>query len=397
MPWQEAKTVTLRQEFCLFANREGANVSELCRRFAISRKTGYKWLRRFAAEGKEGLEDRSRRPHATPGQTATTIETRVRQLRDAHPTWGGRKLRRRLEDLGEPTPAASTITEILRRGDRLVPDDPRHRGPWKRFEHPAPNDLWQMDFKGDVPMGAARCYPLHVLDDHSRYNLGLVACANQQGVTVQAAMTVIFQQYGMPWRILCDNGSPWGAVRAECGLTGVGVWMIQLGIELIHGRPYHPQTQGKLERANRTIAADVLAIPRYPDLAAFQQAFDDWRQVYNQQRPHEALGLATPGSRYAPSPRAFPAVLPGVEYDTGELTRKVNGNGMIDFQGRQLRISKALIGHRVAVRPTMTDGVWEVYFSHQRVRTIDQGHPRLMVEEPWVPLVNRNAAEERTV
>lgn len=381
MPWRETSTMSLRREFCSLAQQEEANVSELCRRFGISRKTGYKWLARYRSEGEAGLGDHSRRPHSTPGQTVAAQEGRVLALRDAHPTWGGRKLRRRLQDLGEPAPAASTITAILRRGDRLAPSGPTHHPAWHRFEHDSPNALWQMDFKGDFPLARGRCFPLHVLDDHSRFVLGVVACANQRTETVRDALTAIFRRCGLPWRLLCDHGAPWGTVHAEAGLTTLGAWLVRLGIEVTHGRPRHPQTQGKLERANRTLDEDVvrrqLAIgpmvppPTSPTLAACQHAFDAWRTIYNHERPHEALGLATPSTRYYVSPRPFPEQLPNVTYDTGDLVRRVQANGMIDFRGRTLRVSKALVGEPVAVRPTTTDGVWTVHYSFVTVRTID--------------------------
>jgi transposase InsO family protein len=370
MPWQETTTMSQRDEFCGFAAREGANVSELCRRYGISRKTGYKWLGRAATE--VGLGDQSRRPHASPGATGSEIEARVLALRAAHPTWGGRKLRRRLIDLDEGVvPAASTITAILRRHGRLEPTVAAAHTAWQRFEHAAPNDLWQLDFKGHFATGQGRCHPLHLLDDHSRFVLGLVACANEQAATVQAALTAVFRRYGLPWRLLCDNGAPWGSVQAESGLTALGAWFVRLGLTVSHGRPYHPQTQGKLERCNRTLAADVLAVARYPDLPACQRAFDRWRAGYNRERPHEALGLATPASRYAPSPRPFPETLPPVTYEPGDAVRKVQAHGAIDFRARVYHISEALVGEPVALRPTTTDGLWEVYFCHRRIRTLD--------------------------
>jgi transposase InsO family protein len=310
MPWQEQSTMSLRTEFCALARTDGANFSELCRRYGISRKTGYKWLAREAAAGADGLADRSRRPHHSPRLTAEATTARVLALRDQHPTWGSRKLRRRLTDLGVVAPAASTITAILRRGDRLAPVIPAAPAAWQRFEAVAPNDLWQLDFKGHFALAAGRCHPLHVLDDHSRFVVGLVACADEQAATVQSVLTTLFRRYGLPWTLLCDNGPPWGALGAESGLTAIGAWLLRLGIRLVHGRPYHPQTQGKLERANRTVAADVVAIARYPDLASCQRAFDGWRQVYNHERPHEALALATPVTRYASSVRPFPETLP---------------------------------------------------------------------------------------
>jgi transposase InsO family protein len=375
MPWQEVSTMSLREEFCVLARAEGANVSELCRRFGISRKTGYKWLARFATAGVAGLVDASRRPQAMPRLTDPERTAQVLALRAAHPTWGGRKLRRRLADLGAAPPAASTITAILRRDGRLDPTGPSAQGPWQRFEAPAPNDLWQLDFKGHFAMAQGRCHPLHLLDDHSRMVVGLVACPNEQLATVQQALTTIFRRAGLPWRLLCDNGPPWGSFHGSGELTTLGAWLLRLGIQVIPGRPYHPQTQGKLERVNRTLAADVLATPRYPDLPACQRAFDAWRPCYNHERPHEALGLATPMSRYAMSPRPFPETLPPLTYEAGDLMRTVQHNGVVGFQGRPVSISRALRGELVALRPTATDGVWEVRYAHQLIRTLDLRGP----------------------
>lgn len=380
MPWMERGTMSLRMEFCTLADHQAANLSELCRRFGISRTTGYTWLARYRAEGAAGLHDRSRRPTNSPGETSAATVAQVLAIRDAHPTWGGRKLRRRLQDEAAAAPAASTITAILRREDRLDPAASAAHTPLQRFEQATPNALWQMDFKGHVAMAQGRCHPLHMLDDHSRYVVGLVACADERTATVQVALTAIFQQFGLPWRLLCDNGAPWGTVQAEAGLTTLGVWLVRLGITVSHGRPFHPQTQGKLERANRTLKEDVLidrriadvtAIPRFTDLESYQRAFDAWRHGYNHERPHEALGLATPSTRYAPSPRPFPETLPPIVYESGDLTRMVHANGRITYKDQEYRVSRALVGQPVALRPTITDGVWEVRFCHMLVRTLD--------------------------
>ena len=376
MPWQEVSTMSLREEFCALARTEGANVSELCRRYGISRKTGYKWLGRSAADGVAGLADASRRPKTMPRLTDAERTAQVLALRDAHPTWGGRKLRRRLADLGATPPAASTITAILRREDRLDSSGQTHHPAWQRFEAPAPNDLWHLDFKGHFATAQGRCHPLHLLDDHSRVVVGLVACPNEQLETVQCELTAIFRRAGLPWRLLCDNGPPWGSFHGDQELTTLAAWLIRLGIRVVHGRPYHPQTQGKLERVNRTLAADVLATPRYPDLPACQRAFDAWRHCYNHERPHEALDLAIPMSRYAMSPRPYPETLPPLTYEEGDVIRKVQHNGVVGFHGRPVSISRALSGQLVALRPTTTDGVWEVRYAHQRIRDVDLRGPR---------------------
>jgi transposase InsO family protein len=371
MPWREQSIMELREEFVRLASVEGANVRELCRRYGISPTTGYKWLDRFQREGRPGLADRSRRPHRSPDRTDPAVETAVLALRDRHPTWGGRKVARRLTDRGEAAPAPSTVTAILRRHGRIDPAASQAHRPLQRFEAAAPNELWQLDFTGHFALDQGRCHPLPVLDDHSRFLLGLAACPDEQGATVRAHLTALFRRYGLPWALLCDNGPPWGNPRAAHELTTLGVWLIRLGITVLHGRPRHPQTQGKVERLNGTLAADVIERRRFPDLAAAQAAFDAWRPVYNHERPHEALGLATPITRYAPSGRSFPETLPAISYDDDDAVRRVDAAGQISWRGRPWKLSPALAGQSVGVRPTMEDGVVEVRFGHHLVRTLD--------------------------
>jgi transposase InsO family protein len=368
MPWSEASTVSLRSEFVHLAAADGANVSELARRFGISRKTAYKWLSRFAAAGSAGLTDQSRRPQNSPAATTDAVERVILELRAKHPAWGGRKLRRRLLDLGAvDVPAASTITAILRRHGRLGPRAGQPRA-FTRFEQDAPNRLWQMDFKGYLAAGAGSCHPLSVLDDHSRYATGLFACPDQTARTVQACLTGVFRRYGLPERVLCDNGPPFGSW--ESPYTALGVWLLRLGVAVSHGRPYHPQTQGKDERFHRTLQAEVLQGRSFADLGRCQVAFDAWRDVYNHERPHEALGLTVPARRYVVSRRPYPEVLPEPQYGPGDLVRTVQRNGTISFRGRDWRVGEAFRGQRVGVRP-QADGVWEVYFSAHAVARID--------------------------
>jgi transposase InsO family protein len=372
MSWREQSTMKLRAEFVRLADGEGANIRALCRRYDISPSTGYKWLARYRDAGEAGLADRSRRPHQTPRRTEPARETTVLALREQHPTWGGRKLARRLQDLGQTdVPAPSTITAILARHGLIDPNAALTHRPVQRFEAAAPNDQWQLDFTGHFPLDQGRCHPLPVLDDHSRFLLGLGACADEQGATVQAQLTALFRRYGLPWRLLCDNGPPWGATRAEHQLTTLGVWLLRLGVAVLHGRPRHPQTQGKVERLNGTLTVDVIDRRRFADLAAAQTAFDLWRASYNQERPHEALDLATPLSRYVGSPRAFPETLPEVAYAPGDAVRRVDAAGQISWRGRPWKLSVALAGQPVGVRPTRVEDVVEVRFCHQLVRTLD--------------------------
>ena len=379
VPWQEVSRLDNRAEFVGLALQAGVNMSALCRRFGISRKTGYKWLGR--ARAGQALSDRSRRPETSPGRTAAVLEAAVLALRAAHPSWGGRKLRRRLQDQGQAgVPAASTISAVLARHGQLgQPDAPSP--PLTRFEHPHPNALWQMDFKGHFACAAGRCHPLTVLDDHSRYALCLSACAEAATATVQDRLTATFRRYGLPERINVDNGAPWGHGWAEAGTayTPLTVWLLRLGVRVSHSRPYHPQTNGKDERFHRTLKRDVLHGQVYADLAACQRAFDRFRQVYNSQRPHEALGLAVPVSRYRISPRRFPEVLPAVLYDSADQIRRVQQGGWISFRGRDWRVPKAFVGQSVALRPTAQDGCFDLVFIAHSLGRIDltsqRAHP----------------------
>ena len=379
MPWQEATTMSQRLEFVMLVladrARGGRGFRELCRRFDVSAPTGHKWTGRYLEFGEAGLEDRSRRPHSSPGQTAEEMSRRVIDARREHPAWGGRKLRQYLVEKGvEDVPAPNTVTAIVRRAGMLDPKESEKHRAWERFERSEPNDLWQMDYKGHVAMGShgARCHPLVVLDDHSRYCIGLRACGNERGETVVEELTGMFRIYGLPMQILTDNGPPWG-VPGAVGFehTWLTVWLLRLGTRVTHGRRMHPQTQGKTERFNRTLGVEPLSGPIEPSLLRYQSRFDAWRPVYNHQRPHDSLGLKVPASRYRVSERKFPETLPPVEYGPEDIVRRVQQGGVIDFRGREWTIGKAFVGEPVGLRATQKDGLFDVYFCNQRIEQID--------------------------
>lgn len=373
MPWKESSTMSQRQEFVMLASVENANIRQLCRRFGISPTIGYKWLGRYRAEGVAGLKDRSRRPQNSPTRTDAKVEQKVVQLRKRHPAWGGRKLQARLKALKEPqVPSPSTITAILHRHQLITPEASAQHQAYQRFEHPQPNDLWQMDFKGDFALEKGRCYPLTVLDDHSRFALGLRACGDQTTLTVQNALTEIFSRYGMPYRMSMDNGFPWAVItKGKRCWTQLSVWLLRLGIRLSFARPYHPQTNGKDERFHRTLKLELLRDHAWRSLVECQPHFDAWREIYNCERPHEALGLDVPASRYQVSPRAFPERLPQIEYPEGTVVRKVERNGIITIRGQAYFVGEAFRSLQVALRSTTTDGVFEVYFLHQKIASLD--------------------------
>ncbi|MDD0968563.1 MULTISPECIES: IS481 family transposase [Pseudomonas] len=368
MSWEEVSTVQLRTEFVLLAQQEGANVRQLCRRFNISPSTAYKWLSRFEKSGAEGLNNQSRRPKTLPKRCADEVEKQILTVSQEYAAWGARKLKRVLEDKGLVMPSVSTVHAVLQRHSRVDPKAAEIK-PFIRFEHEAPNDLWQMDFKGHVGMRHGRCHPLTILDDHSRFSLCIAACANQQRQTVEEQLVGVFRRYGLPQRMTMDNGSPWGD---QTGVyTALEVWLMRQGIRVSHSRPYHPQTQGKIERFHRSLKAEVLQSQCFIDLVGAQKAFDIWRETYNQKRPHQALGMGVPASRYSSSPLEYQETRPVLEYAEGDLVRKVQGNGEMYWRSSQFLIGKAFIGELIAIKETTEDGIYDVYWSRHRIARID--------------------------
>jgi transposase InsO family protein len=386
--------MAVRREFVELFDQQGANRRELCRRFGIEPRIGYERWQRWRTEGEPGLANRSRRPHRSPHQTSSVMEAAVLAVRTEHPAWGGRKIHRRLQDLGQTeVPSPSTITAILKRHGRIDPAEGAKHKPWQRFERDAPNELWQMDVKGHFAIASGRCHPLTVIDDHSRYALGIVACGDEREPTVRTALTAIFRCYGLPDRILADNGAPWGGY-ADGGqrYSVLAVWLMQLGVGLGHGRPFHPQTQGKDERFHRTLNAEVIGRRAFRDLADCQRRFDAWRVIYNTERPHQALELSTPASRYKVSRRGFPEVLAAFDYGPGAIVRKADTNGDISFNNRRFSIGKAFRGHPVALRATAIDGEFEVRFHAHTIAVLSLREPVAPVGPQGPP--GRAAASE---
>jgi len=313
----------------------------------------------------------------SPMKTLGEIEGLVLGVREKHPRWGARKIRRRLQDLGEKrVPSPSTITEILRRNGKIDADEAAKHVPWKRFEKDEPMELLQMDFKGHFPVGTGRCHPLTILDDHSRFALGLQACSNERTEPVQECLTGVFRRYGLPRAIITDNGSPW-AFPGSRALTRLEVWLIRLGIEVKKSAPSHPQTMGKDERLHRSLKAEVLQGRNFWNIEECQEAFDKWRHVYNHERPHQAIGMEVPAKRFRPSEIDFPENLPEIEYSPDDIVRVVRSEGIIRFGNRKYWLGRSLTGYPVAVRPTIEDGVYEIYFCRQFIISVNhsQGTP----------------------
>lgn len=371
MPWRTCEAMDSRRDFVELASREGANMRGLCDRFKVSPPTGYKWLARHLAG--EGLEEQSRKPLKSPGRTAEAMEDKIAAARELHPAWGGRKLKKWLENRGESgVPCASTITEVLRRRGLLsVPAGPSGAG-WERFERAEPNELFQIDYKGPVELaGGGRCHPLTMLDDHSRFNLLLEPCAGETFAELQPILAKAFSTYGLPQAILSDNGKPWGDSSGH--FTACEAWLLRLGVEVYHGRPRHPQTQGKEERFHRTLKAELLSRTTvWRNLGHCAEKFREWREVYNHERPHEALGGEVPAKRYRESPRAMPERLPeaGQWYGGADVVKKVGPKGVIWFGNRLWSVGEAFRGQEVALR-LAGEQRWEVYYCWKQIGVAD--------------------------
>ena len=364
-------TMSLRLEFVELAVKKDANIAELCRRFGVSRTTGYKWIKRFKEEGSEGLADRTRRPKSSPTASPETVVSEALKIRDKHSAWGARKIRKRLQVLEvKDVPAVSTINGILKRNGCITEEASKKSRTFKRFEHPEPNDLWQMDFKGHFGMtNGKRCHPLTILDDHSRYSIALRALDTEKRIPVQNELTRVFRRFGLPAAMLMDNGPPWGTSQ-QGGHTQLEIWLMMLGIRVIHSRPRHPQTNGKDERFHLTLKVELLQGRTFADLTTTQKQFDPFRECYNHERPHDALEMDVPASRYNPSPRSFPETIPDWDYGDA-ITRRVGGRNGITFRKHRFKIGKGFRGQDVAIQPTSEDDLFHVYFRNSHIKTIN--------------------------
>jgi transposase InsO family protein len=383
MPFINITAMDQRIEFILLSRNKKFKFNELCRRYKISRTTGYKWVNRYRAGGVKDLFVRSRRPINSPNKYNGDIEKYIVDLRKEEPEWGPKKLHRILYNQQakgsypfEIIPCRNTISKMLKRNYLIDPDRSIQSKAFKHFEYEEPNELWQMDFKGYFLMlNNKQCHPLAILDDHSRFNVGLYACNDEKNVTVKIHLIEVFEKYGMPCTILTDNGNPWGPTITETDagfktFSEIEKWLIRLNIRLIHGRPYHPQTQGKEERFNKTFKNEVLKRNNFKNTEHCQVYFDIWREKYNCIRPHESLNFDVPTSHYSPSKRTYPAQLPPVVYGDGDLIKKVAENGSIYFQKKHFKIGKGFKGEYVAIKQNDNDGEYDIYFCNQFIRNI---------------------------
>ncbi len=365
MPWLETEPMTERMRFILAVESGEQTLAAWCRQFGISRKTGYKWLMRFGTEGIDGLRDRSRAPHQCPHAVSPEVREVILALRSRYPTWGPKKLAVKLAEQHRDLviPAPSTIGDLLaaaglvgrRRRRRHVP--PRT----EPLAHAtAPNVVWCADFKGDFALrDGQRCYPFTLSDADSRSLLRCQALPTTARDRVQPIMEAAFREYGLPDRVRTDNGPPFASV-ALSGLTPLSVWWVKLGIIPERIDPGKPNQNGRHERLHLTLKTEACRESAH-SLRSQQQHFDDFRQVYNEERPHEALGQRTPASVYRPSPRPFPDRLPELTYPDADGVRRVRPSARIRWKNREIYISKALIGESVGVTQ-VAEGQWQVSF-----------------------------------
>lgn len=340
----------------------------LCREFEISPQTGYKWLHRYRqSESLEGVREFSRRPGHSPTRTAATIEARVVEHRLKRPDWGARKLRRLLQAENIRLPLG-TIHRILLRHE-LVREDERHRPAVRRFERQAPNQLWQMDYKGMPQHLVCSVLPLSILDDHSRYLVGLGALPGTGAEPLLDYLRGVLEQSGVPEAILVDHGTPWWNTQARWGITRVSVWLMRQNIQLLHSAIRHPQTQGKVESSHRALERRLRLRGR-PEEHGWKEWLEDFRQEWNHLRPHEALGGATPAERWQPSARRFQPHPPPFDYGAGAVVSRVREHGQINFRGRSFLATQALAGEWVALEHIEADR-FAVRYRATLIREVD--------------------------
>jgi transposase InsO family protein len=379
MPWEESCAMDERVRFISDYLRRELSMTELCERHQISRKTGYKWLWRYAEFGAAGLHERSRAPLVHGGATAPEIVAEIVEMREAHKSWGSRKIIAKLADQKPEVtwPSPSTATEILKRAGKVEGRSFRRHPPPRSGELTQPqhtNHVWGVDHKGWVRLGdGSRVEPLTITDAFSRYLIRVAATSSVAHAEAKPVFERAFREYGLPEVIRSDNGAPF-ASSGTTGLTALSAWWIKLGIKHERIDPGRPQQNGRQERFHLTLLEAMRPAER--NLAAQARRFQAFTGDYNEERPHEALGQRPPASVYRRSPRKMPSRLPEPDYPAEAAIRKVRSNGEIKWQGELVHICSALIGEAVAVEETET-GHWQVRFFNVPLGWIDPDTKKL--------------------
>jgi len=365
MPWNNAGVPMLRMQFVQAVRIHKVPVARACRQFGISRDTGYRWLARHDLDPQAVLADRSRRPLHSPGRTSEDVVREILRAREEF-GWGARKVRALLRRRGLDVPSVRTVHDILARRGLVVRTPHEDEAPL-RFERPTPNELWQMDHKCNIEIARVPRSQLTILDDHSRYLLRLTPVPDRTITTAFAVLWRLMGEVGMPRAILSDNAFS-TTFEAPATLSWFDANLLCLGIRPIHGRPYHPQTQGKVERLHGTLEREFLPDARRTSLAAYEHDARAWQRLYNTLRPHEALGDVPPADRWRPSDRRRPPSIPEPIYPAGSVLRRVSTVGDVRFRSRRIMAGRGLVGRTVRVEET--DASIDLYFTNVRIRSI---------------------------
>lgn len=361
MPWKEKGLETMRAEFVERVLAKEKSKAALCREYGISRPTGDKWINRYLNGA--SLANSSRAPVTQYARIPDETEAMIVDYRTKYPAIGALKLRRILENKGITNlPCAKTFNNVFKRNGLITKEASQSAKPCKRFEKKQPNDMWQSDYKGHFPLqDKTECHTLNIIDDCSRYNL---CCKPMYGETfdeIKPVITRLFYEYGLPFSWLCDNGNPWGTSQSF-GYTRFEVWLMELGVLTLHGRARHPQTQGKDESFNRSFTREELLYYTPKDMEDASIRFEKYRNFYNNIRPHHALGLDVPSSRYKPSNRKMPKKITCWEYASDCMVRKVKSTGYFNYNNQGLFLSEAFAGKDIAIKKANSLGHINLFF-----------------------------------
>lgn len=371
MPWKEQSVAMKREEFVKRVLLHEAGKSALCQEYGISRPTGDKWIARY--QNGESLKDQSRAPFRKANKTSPETEKLLLEYRRSHPAIGAVKTKKILENQGTlGLPSASTVNAIFKRNGCITHEASQAATPYQRYEKAQPNEMWQADFKGHFALkDGVRCHPLNIIDDHSRFNLCSDAMLTETFDEVRPTMIRLFEEYGMPFSFLCDNGNPWGVVQST-GFSRFEVWLMELGVLTLHGRVWHPQTQGKDESFNRSMTRELLRYSEFENKADAQRKFDEYRFFYNNERPHFALNLDVPVEHYTPSERTMPKNIEDWQYPAGYELHKIKKTGFLTYGGQGYFLSEAFANKWIAVRESHIPGNISLFFRQFRIGRIDQ-------------------------
>ena len=378
MPWKDKTVEELRKEF-VEAAESCSNFSLLCREFGITRATGYKWVKRY--ENEETLSDRSRRPNITANKTSEVIEAQIVETRTVHPGWGAKKIKVSLENKGVEMPCVKTVNNILNRYGCISKEEALKHKAFTRFEKERCNEMWQTDFKGEFKMQDGKyCFPLDIFDDHSRFVIRIKPSESASNV-VLPTFREAFYEYGMPDSVLSDNGAQFAGFRQ--GYTQFEKWLMNHDILPIHGRIKHPQTQGKIERFHRAMNQELLNHYTPKDISDAERVFNDWRNCYNNERPHEALGMKCPSDIYVPSERTYRDQVDKYEYSGKYHVIKVNNWGYVRFDRWQIYLSETMMDERIEFRPNPNGDTFIACYRNFAIGEFDVHTGKLLHRKIW--------------